>query len=120
VRTKLLTPEVYAKAADLIEEHGLSRGSYYHPKDDCYCVIGAIAVCAGVAKVDLETLPHGLVWENEVGPTLAPHQIGEHVADRLGLPRYDYQPDGWTTTTRWSDSRSKEEVVAALREVAQR
>ena len=92
----ILDPDVYDKAADIVEKHGLSKG-LYRDENGCYCVAGAI-----MAAIDGE-FPR---YE----PAVFPARWAEYTDAfrwNLGIP----------SVTRWNDhpDRTAEEVVNALR-----
>lgn len=111
-----LTPgPVLERAADLIEQRGLAREDYVNPRDgvdpDLWPLdpLAAIAVAAGLD-------PH--VWEedldhNQIAPAVMAVDV---LAISVGL-----DPDGAydETVGAWSDDRTAEQVVAALRDAAQ-
>jgi len=104
-----MTPqETLIKAAELIEEHGWDRHTYYDPDTDCYCVDGAImAVTGHEPMIDGYRLSKTTqdLYDRDAAEQLLMEHLG--ISTIPALFRWNDDPD-----------RTKEEVVSALKAAA--
>ncbi|MFF4818101.1 hypothetical protein ACFY2K_26355 [Kitasatospora sp. NPDC001309] len=105
--TLRLYPNIFEKAADLIDANGLAKKAY-KDAEGCFCTLGALNAALDNGFTGSETGEPGIAhegmneWLNYVG----------HLASVL--------PDGYTDVPEWNDEpeRTKEEVSAFLRKAA--
>lgn len=108
------TAEILNKAADVIEERGWHKGDFVSSVgfdgSGCVCVLGAINVAVG-------EVPYAVF---EIGDRDERTDAARVLAEYLGLVLRD--GDVTEVGDRWNDAegRTKDEVVAALREAARK
>jgi hypothetical protein len=93
------------RAADLIENHGLAKGTFKDSKGG-FCIRGAVHVAAGLDYDDLDYTSHG-------GDGF---EALEKVSDYLGLKQHPLY-GATQTVAEWNNAeiRTQDEVVDALR-----